>query len=121
MRQLLAATMMITISIFADPFPAAAQTPPSAGPVDPAIIEDVVAAGRILADQGVLDAFGHVSIRHPSNPNRYLLSRNLAPALVTAEDIIEYDLDSNPVNAAGRASFLERFIHGEIYYGRQRT
>jgi len=99
--------------------PAAAQTSPtSGGPVDAAIIEDLVAAGRILADQGVLDAFGHVSIRHPANPNRYLLSRNLAPALVTAEDIIEYDLDSNPVNANGRSGFLERFIHGEIYKAR---
>jgi ribulose-5-phosphate 4-epimerase/fuculose-1-phosphate aldolase len=78
-------------------------------------IDDLVAAGRILADQGVVDAFGHVSMRHPSHSSRYLLSRNLAPALVTAEDIIEYDLDSNPVNAGGRSSFLERFIHGEIY------
>ena len=57
-------------------------------------------------------------MRHPTNPNRYLLSRNLAPALVTAEDIVEYDLDSNPMNAAGRPSFLERFIHGEIYKAR---
>jgi ribulose-5-phosphate 4-epimerase/fuculose-1-phosphate aldolase len=78
----------------------------------------LVAASRILADQGVVDAFGHVSMRHPTNPNRYLLSRNLAPALVTAEDIVEYDLDSNPMNAAGRPSFLERFIHGEIYKAR---
>ena len=81
-------------------------------------IEDLVAASRILADQGVLDAFGHVSMRHPSNANRYLLSRNLAPALVTAEDIMEYDLDSNPLNAGGRASFLERYIHGAIYKAR---
>ena len=57
-------------------------------------------------------------MRHPTNPNRYLLSRNLAPALVTAEDIVEYDLDSNPMNAGGRPSFLERFIHGEIYKAR---
>jgi ribulose-5-phosphate 4-epimerase/fuculose-1-phosphate aldolase len=99
--------------------PTAAQTLPASGtPVDASIIEDLVAAGRILADQGVLDAFGHVSIRHPTNPNRFLLSRNLAPALITAEDIIEYDLDSNPVNAGGRSSFLERFIHGEIYKAR---
>jgi HCOMODA/2-hydroxy-3-carboxy-muconic semialdehyde decarboxylase len=119
MRQLLAAaTMIVTILIFANLFPIAAQTPSSGGPVAPGTIEDFVAASRILADQGVLDAFGHVSIRHPTIPNRYLLSRNLAPGLVTAEDIIEYDLDSNPVNAAGRASFLERFIHGEIYKAR---
>jgi ribulose-5-phosphate 4-epimerase/fuculose-1-phosphate aldolase len=66
----------------------------------------------------VLDAYGHVSIRHPSNPGRYLLSRSLAPILVTADDIIEYDLDSVPVDAKGRTSVLERFIHGEIYKAR---
>src|SRR5579862_6876579 len=81
-------------------------------------IEDLVAASRILADQGVVDAFGHVSMRHPTDAKRYLLSRNLAPALVTPEDIIEYDLDSNPINAGGRPGFLERFIHGEIYKAR---
>jgi ribulose-5-phosphate 4-epimerase/fuculose-1-phosphate aldolase len=96
-----------------------AQTPPSSGgPVDPAIIENLVAASRILADQGVLDAFGHVSIRHPSNPNRYLISRSQAPSLMTKDDVIEYDLDSNPVNANGRGSFLERFIHGAVYRAR---
>ena len=87
--------------------------------MDPTIIEDLVAGSRILADQNILDAFGHVSIRHPSDPGRYLMSRNLAPALVTADDIIEYDLDSNPLNDNGRRSFLERFIHGEIYRARQ--
>jgi ribulose-5-phosphate 4-epimerase/fuculose-1-phosphate aldolase len=98
---------------------AAAQTaPPSGGPVDPATIEDLVAANRILAQEGILDAYGHVSIRHPSNPGRYLLSRSLAPILVTAQDILEYDLDSNPVDPNGRTSVLERFIHGEIYKAR---
>jgi HCOMODA/2-hydroxy-3-carboxy-muconic semialdehyde decarboxylase len=86
--------------------------------MDPTIIEDLVAGSRILADQNILDAFGHVSIRHPTHPDRYLMSRNLAPALVTADDIIEYDLDSNPLNDNGRRSFLERFIHGEIYRAR---
>lgn len=94
---------------------AQAAPPASAGPVDPAILEDLAAAARILADQGVLDAFGHVSIRHPKDPNRFLLSRSLAPALQTPADIMEYDLDSNPVDQQGRAMFLERFIHGEIY------
>jgi ribulose-5-phosphate 4-epimerase/fuculose-1-phosphate aldolase len=95
---------------------AAAQTvPASGGPVDPALIEDLVAASHILAQEGVLDAFGHVSVRHPNNPVRYLMSRSVAPALMTADDVIEYDLDSNPVSANGKASFLERFIHGEIY------
>ncbi len=96
--------------------PAAAQTAPaSAGPVDAAAIEDLVAASRILADRGILDAYGHVSIRHPANPNRYLMARALAPALVTAADIMEFDLDSNPLDRRGRSMFIERFIHGEVY------
>jgi HCOMODA/2-hydroxy-3-carboxy-muconic semialdehyde decarboxylase len=95
---------------------ARAQTPPiSAGPVDPALIEDLVVANRVLALEGLFDAYGHVSVRHPGNPNRYLMSRSLAPALVTANDIMEYDLDSNPIDPKGRRSVLERFIHGEIY------
>jgi ribulose-5-phosphate 4-epimerase/fuculose-1-phosphate aldolase len=89
--------------------------PVSGGPVDPAVIADLVIANHVLSDQGAMDAFGHVSIRHPSDPNRFLMSRSLAPALVTADDIMEYDLDGNPVDARGRASFLERFIHGEVY------
>ena len=92
--------------------------PASGGPVDPAVIENLVAASRILADQGVVDAFGHVSIRHPANPNRYLMSRAIAPALVTANDIMEFDLDSNPVDQRGRGMFIERFIHGEVYKAR---
>ena len=82
------------------------------------LIEDLVAANRILADQGVLDGFGHVSVRNPANPNRFLMSRSLAPALVQASDIMEYDVDGNAVDAQGRASFLERFIHSEIYKAR---
>ncbi|MSP00402.1 MAG: class II aldolase/adducin family protein [Acetobacteraceae bacterium] len=87
----------------------------SAGSADPALIDDLVAANRILYDQGVVDAFGHISARHDKDPNRYLLSRSMAPALVTAADIMEFDLDSNPVDAHGRTTYLERFIHGEIY------
>jgi len=99
--------------------PAAAQTAPaSGGPVDAAIIEDLVAANRILAGEGVVDAYGHVSIRHPANPNRYLMSRSLAPILVTAQDIVEYDLDSTPIDPRGGVSVLERFIHGEVYKAR---
>ena len=89
--------------------------PKSAGPVAAERLADLAAASRILVAQGVVDGFGHVSMRHPSAPDRFLMARSLAPALVTPGDIIEYDLDSNPVNANGRASFLERFIHGEIY------
>jgi len=90
----------------------------SAGPVDRQLVEDLVAASRILAHYGVLDAWGHVSARHPKNPDRYLLSRALAPALVTAGDIMEFDIDSNPVDQRGRRVFLERFIHGEAYRAR---
>src|SRR5207248_6701762 len=82
------------------------------------LLADLAAASRILAAQGVVDGFGHVSMRHPQAPGRYLMARAVAPALVTPGDIIEYDLDSNPLNADGRSSFLERFIHGEIYKAR---
>jgi ribulose-5-phosphate 4-epimerase/fuculose-1-phosphate aldolase len=93
-----------------------AQTPPaSAGSANPALVDDLVAANRILYDQGVVDGFGHVSVRHDKDPNRYLLSRSMAPALVTRDDILEYDLDSVAVDARGRTSYLERFIHGELY------
>jgi len=98
------------------PRPAAAQAAPaSAGPPDPKLVEDLVAANRILVDQGVLDGYGHVSVRHDRDASRYLMSRSIAPELVTAVDVMEYDLDSNPVDARGRTSYLERFIHGEIY------
>jgi ribulose-5-phosphate 4-epimerase/fuculose-1-phosphate aldolase len=93
----------------------AQQGPASAGPASPQLIEDLVAANRVLADQGVVDGFGHVSVRHDKNPERYLISRSLAPALVTASDILEYDLDSRPVNAQGLNTYSEVFIHGEIY------
>ena len=81
----------------------------------PDLIDDLVAANRILSDQGVVDGFGHVSARHPGNPNHFLMARSLAPALVTADDIMEFDLDGNAVDARGRSLFLERFIHSEIY------
>jgi HCOMODA/2-hydroxy-3-carboxy-muconic semialdehyde decarboxylase len=78
-------------------------------------IEDLVAANRVLAAQGVVDGYGHVSARHERDPNRYLLARSLAPELVGPGDIMEYDLDSNPLDDSGRALYVERFIHGEIY------
>jgi ribulose-5-phosphate 4-epimerase/fuculose-1-phosphate aldolase len=96
---------------------AQAQSAPIAG-VDAALLEDMVIGSRILADFGVLDGFGHVSARHPTNPNRFLMSRSLAPALVTADDIMEFDLDGNALDARGRSLFLERFIHAEIYRAR---
>lgn len=78
-------------------------------------IEDLVAAYRILAEHEVIDAYGHVSVRSESDPKRYFLAGHRAPELVTEDDIIGYDLDSNPMDARGRESVRERFIHGEIY------
>ncbi len=92
--------------------------PQSGGSIDPAAIDDLVAANRILADQGVLDGYGHVSIRHSGAANRYFLSRSKSPAIITAADIMEYDLDSNPVDQQGRLMYIERYIHGEIYKAR---
>ena len=86
--------------------------------VDAALIEDIVVGSRVLADLGVLDGFGHVSARDPKNPDHFLMSRSLAPALVTGDDIMEFDLDGNAVDARGRSVFLERFIHSEIYKAR---
>ena len=82
------------------------------------LMQDLVAANRILAEHGVIDAYGHVSIRSPDNPNRYFLARSIAPETAQLEDLIEYDLDSNPIDAQGRDSVRERFIHGEIYRAR---
>jgi ribulose-5-phosphate 4-epimerase/fuculose-1-phosphate aldolase len=79
-------------------------------------IQDLVTANHILADFGIVDAFGHVSIR--KDADRYLLARHVAPALVTADDILEYDLDSRPINGKGQPEYLEKFIHGEIYRAR---
>jgi HCOMODA/2-hydroxy-3-carboxy-muconic semialdehyde decarboxylase len=92
--------------------------PTSAGAPDPKLVEDLVAANRVLADLGVLDGFGHVSVRHDKDANRYLMSRSMAPGLVKPEDILEYDLESVAVDARKQALFLERFIHGEIYKAR---
>ena len=84
----------------------------------PELLEDLVAANRILASEGVLDAYGHVSVRSPRDARRFLLSRSLAPSLVTAADIMEHDEGSEPVGDS-RKPYLERFLHGEIY--RQRA
>lgn len=81
-------------------------------------LQDLVAAYRILAAHGVIDAYGHVSLRSPRNPQRYFLARSIAPELVDVSDLIEYDLDSRPLDDGGRDSVNERFIHGEIYRAR---
>jgi ribulose-5-phosphate 4-epimerase/fuculose-1-phosphate aldolase len=84
-----------------------------------ALVDDLVAANRVLAHEiRVLDAYGHVSVRSRSNPNRYYLARAISAGMVTAPDIVEYDLDSNPVGGSKGDGYLERFLHGEIYKAR---
>src|SRR2546425_4348865 len=97
---------------------AIAAAVPSQAPVAPsrqALIDELVVANHILANEGVLDGYGHVSVRNPVDHNRYLLARAGAPALVTAADITEYDLESQPVTNTSGTGYLERFIHGGIY------
>ncbi len=119
-RDLIAGSTALLAGVWlAAPRLAEAQAAPvSAGPPNPTLVEDLVAANRILVDQGVLDGYGHVSARHDRDPGRYLMARSIAPELVTAADIMEYDLDSVPVDPRGRALYLERFIHGEVYRAR---
>lgn len=105
---------LLALAALMPPQRAAAQ---AAAPRDTAI-EDLVLASRILANEGVLDAYGHVSIRHPADPNRYLMARSLAPALITAADILEFDLNSKPVTPTEQRLFTERFIHGSVYQAR---
>ena len=87
-------------------------------PANRQVVEDLVVANRILANEGILDGLGHVSVRDDQRPDRFLLSRDLAPALVTAADLMEFDLDGNPVDARGRQMYQERFIHAAIYRAR---
>ncbi len=82
------------------------------------LIQDLVIANRILAKEDVVDAYGHVSIRHPDNPNRFLIARSLAPDLVGPEDIVELGLDGQPVGDESRTLYLERFIHAAIFEAR---
>ena len=82
------------------------------------LIQDLVIANRILAREDVVDAYGHVSVRHPDNPHRFLIARSLAPDLVGPEDVVELDLDGQPLRDDGRALYLERFIHAAIFQAR---
>lgn len=93
---------------------------PSKDPAHRAIIDDLVLANRILSsrDIGVLDPFGHISVRDPGAPGVYYMARYVAAGMVTADDIIAYDLESNPIDSSRRDNFNERFIHGEIYKAR---
>ena len=86
--------------------------------VSTTLVEDLVVANRVLATHGVLDAFGHISARSDRHLDRYVLAHFLAPELVNEDDLIEYDLNSNPIAPAPPKQYLERYIHGEIYRAR---
>ena len=81
-------------------------------------LEELVTANRILAREGVVDAFGHISMRHPDRPNRYILSQSRAPDLVNIPDLMEYTLEGDPIDQQGRNMYSERAIHGGIYEAR---
>jgi len=106
------------MSTDASPTPAVDGASAVPGTPDPALLEELVAANRILSDHGVLDAYGHISARDPVSSRHYWISRSMAPALVGAADIIACDLDNNPVRPGETRLFFERVIHGEIYQAR---
>ena len=107
---------LLATALLAVAAPVSPQAP--VAPARQAVIDELVVANHILANEGVVDGYGHVSVRSPVNPNRYFLARAGAPALVTAADITEYDLDSKPVTNTSATGYTERFIHGEIYKAR---
>ena len=99
--------------------PATPQTLGPPPPTDvPTLRADLVTANRILYDQGVVDGYGHVSVRHPQDPNHFLISRWLAPDMVTESDILELDFDCKPVNGGNPRLYSEVYIHGEAYRAR---
>src|SRR3984957_17251067 len=101
---------------------ASVTKPPLQGEIVPDkmtdLIEELALANRILAHEGVLDAFGHVSVRHPTDPGRYLLSRSRSPLLIEPDDILEFTLDSQPVRQPKVQLYAERVIHGCIFQAR---
>jgi ribulose-5-phosphate 4-epimerase/fuculose-1-phosphate aldolase len=94
------------------------KSPASAGPVAPEVLADLAAASHILAAQGVVDAMGHISLRHPDAQDRFLMSRAMPPALVTPADLVEFDMNGDACGGDTRSGFLERFIHSEVYTAR---
>lgn len=82
------------------------------------LIDDLVSANHILFKEGVVDGFGHVSMRDERDSERFLLSKSIAPAMVTARDVMEFGMDGEPLNPRGRKPYLERTIHSEIYRAR---
>jgi ribulose-5-phosphate 4-epimerase/fuculose-1-phosphate aldolase len=88
------------------------------GQLNPQMLDDLVYANRILANEGIVDGFGHVSVREDNNPDRFVMSRSMAPALVTRKDLMEYNLNGDAIDPQGRALFAERYIHAAIYRAR---
>jgi ribulose-5-phosphate 4-epimerase/fuculose-1-phosphate aldolase len=115
-RAFLLACLAVAVALSPSPFALAQGGGASAPTTAPdSQIADLVAGNRILAMEGVLDGMGHISVRHATRPDRFFLARSMAPELVTAADILEYDLEGKPIDAGDRTSYLERFIHSEIY------
>jgi len=110
------AAITIVAAAFLSATPSRAQDAIPGAPRE--LLDDIAAGSRILADLGVVDAFGHVSARHPTNMSHFLMARSVAPAQVTADDIMEFDENGEAVDARGRTVFLERFIHAEMYRAR---
>jgi ribulose-5-phosphate 4-epimerase/fuculose-1-phosphate aldolase len=110
-----AALCAVIVLPAARPAPQATPQAPASLANDPKLVEDLVYANRILYQQEVLDGFGHVSVRSDKDPSHFLMSRSMAPALVTSNDIMEFDRDGEPVDARGRNSYVERYIHAAIY------
>jgi ribulose-5-phosphate 4-epimerase/fuculose-1-phosphate aldolase len=108
---------MLAVASTAPTTARAQATKPAEDPRSKAIA-DVVLANHILADQGVVDGFGHVSVRDPADPNKFLMARSMAPELVAAADVFEHDLDGNATAGPNVRLYLERFIHAEIYRAR---
>jgi HCOMODA/2-hydroxy-3-carboxy-muconic semialdehyde decarboxylase len=84
-------------------------------PIPADLLEDLVIANKILFRLNVVDAFGHISVRYPGDSSKYLMSRHLPPGMVTAADIVTFDLESNPLTHQDMPQYSERFIHSEIY------
>jgi ribulose-5-phosphate 4-epimerase/fuculose-1-phosphate aldolase len=117
-RALLVYALCVGVALTTAALASSQQPSASAAQADLQVIEDLVKANHILAKEGVLDGFGHVSARSLKNPKHFYMSRSLAPALVTVQDIMEFDEDSRPVNQSDRQLYSERFIHGEILRAR---
>ena len=87
-------------------------------PLAEELVNELLLGNKILFKYNIVDAFGHISVRHNADPTKYVMSRHLAPGLVTADDLITYDLESNPVVETKHRLYSERYIHGEIYKAR---